>query len=84
MAERIALAEPEIIQCPWCGEQTRPDRPGVSVSQQIEMVEDGRGMIPNIYLCNTCSKVFTPLDRRTRPQGDGDDGDLDSVVESIH
>ena len=77
--ERIALAEPEIIQCPWCGEQNRP-----GVSQQIEMVEDGRGMIPNIYLCNTCSKVFTPLDRRTRPQGDGDDGQLDSEVEPIH
>ena len=77
--ERIALAEPEIIQCPWCSEVNR-----AGVSQQIEMVEDGRGMIPNIYLCNTCSKVFTPLDRRTRPQGDGDDGELDSVVEPVH
>ena len=78
--ERIALAEPETAMCPWCGEQNRP-----GVSQQIEMVEDGRGMIPNIYLCNTCAMVFTRLvDRRTRPQGDGDDGQLDSEVEPIH
>jgi uncharacterized protein with PIN domain len=77
--ERIALAEPEIIQCPWCKEVNRPE-----VSPQLEIVEDGRGMIPDIWLCNTCAKVFAAGDTRTRPQGDGDDGELDSVVERVH
>jgi uncharacterized protein with PIN domain len=77
--ERIAVAEPAIVQCPWCNEVNR-----AGASPQLEMVEDGRGVIADIWLCNTCAKVFAAGDTRTRPQGDGDDGELDSVVEPIH
>jgi hypothetical protein len=73
------LTMPDDVKCPWCNETNL-----VGASPQLELVEDGRGVIADIWLCNTCARVFAAGDTRTRPQGDGDDGELDSAVDPIH
>ena len=63
--------------CPHCGEANLP-----GATPQIELIGEGE------WLCNTCAKIFLVCRElidlrspRTRPQGDGDDGQRDDDVE---